>query len=117
MFDQKSKNVAPNLYAWNDNNAWKGTYGGNFSSWPGVAFNKDCYYVPADGNNWKHYYYYEIPTSLYGQSFMFIVNKKGQTSDLSVTNLAGDLYVGYWYDSESSNGFWANSNLNTPITQ
>ena len=117
VFDQKSKNVAPNLYAWNDNNAWKTQYGGNFSSWPGVAFNNDCYYVPADGNNWKHYYYYEIPTALYGKSFMFIVNKKGQTDDLSVTNLSGDLYVGYWYDSDSSNGFWANSNLNTPITQ
>ena len=117
VFDQKSKNVAPNLYAWNDNNAWKNTYGGNFSSWPGVAFNKDCYYVPANGENWKHYYYYEIPTSLYNQSFMFIVNKTGQTSDLSVTNLAGDLYVGYWYDSASSNGFWANTNLNTPITE
>ena len=117
VFDQKSKNVAPNLYAWNDNNAWKTQYGENFSSWPGVAFTNDCYYVPADGNNWKHYYYYEIPTALYGKSFMFIVNKKGQTADLSVTNLSGDLYVGYWYDSGSSNGFWANSNLNTPITQ
>ena len=117
VFDQKSKNVAPNLYAWNDNNAWKTQYGGNFSTWPGVAFNNDCYYVPADGNNWKHYYYYEIPTALYGKSFKFIVNKLGQTSDLSVTNLAGDLYVGYWFDSASSNGFWTNQNLNTPITK
>lgn len=117
VFDQKSKNVAPNLYAWNDADAWKTQYGGNFSTWPGVAFKNDCYYQPADGQNWKHYYYYEIPTALYGNSFMFIVNKKGQTSDLSVTKLAGDLYVGYWYDSASSNGFWANSNLNTPIPQ
>ena len=117
VFDQKSKNVAPNLYAWNDNNAWNTQYGGNFGGWPGVAFKSDCYYVPADGQNWKHYYYYEIPTALYGNSFKFIVNKKEQTRDLSVTKLAGDMYVGYWYDSESSNGFWANTNLNTPITQ
>lgn len=117
VFDQKSKNFAPNLYTWNDNSAWNTQYGGNFGSWPGVAFESDCYYIPADGQNWKHYYYYEIPTALYGKSFKFIVNKKGQTSDLSVTKLAGDLYVGYWYDSSSSNGFWTNSNLNTPITQ
>ena len=117
VFDQKSKNVAPNLYSWNDNNAWKTQYNGEFGKWPGVEFKEDCYYVPANGANWKHYYYYEIPTALYGNSFMFIVNKKGQTSDLSVTNLASDLYVGYWYDSATSNGFWTNSNMNTPITQ
>ena len=117
VFDQKSKNQAPNLYVWEDNNAFKNLYGGNFSSWPGVAFKNDSYYKPANNQNWKHYYYYEIPTALYGKSFKFIVNKSGQTSDLSVTNLAGDLYVGYWYDSASSNGFWANTNLNTPITQ
>lgn len=117
VFDQKSKNQAPNLYVWEDNNAFKNLYGGNFSSWPGVAFKNDSYYKPANNQNWKHYYYYEIPTALYGKSFKFIVNKKGQTADLSVTKLAGDLYVGYWYDSASSNGFWANTNLNTPITQ
>ena len=117
VFDQKSKNVAPNLYAWDDGNAWNTQYGGNFAGWPGVAFKDDCYYIPADSNNWKHYYYYEIPTALYGKSFKFIVNKSGKTSDLSVTNLNGDLYVGYWYDSASSNGFWTNTNLNTPITQ
>ena len=118
VFDQKSKNQAPNLYVWEDNNAFKNLYGGNFSSWPGVAFKNDSYYKPANNQNWKHYYYYEIPTALYGKSFKFIVNKKGQTADLSVTKLAGDLYVGYWYDSASSNGFWANNtNLNTPITQ
>ena len=117
VFDQKSKNQAPNLYVWEDNNAFKNLYGGNFSSWPGVAFKNDSYYKPANNQNWKHYYYYEIPTALYGKSFKFIVNKSGQTSDLSVTKLAGDLYVGYWYDNASSNGFWTNANLNTPITQ
>lgn len=117
VFDQKSKNVAPNLYAWNDNNAWKNQYGGNFGSWPGVAFKNDCYYVPADGQNWKHYYYYEIPTALYGGSFKFIVNKSGQTSDIDITKLDSDLYVGYWYDSASSNGFWVNTDKATPITQ
>lgn len=115
VFDQKSKNVAPNLYAWNDNNAWKNKYGGNFASWPGVAFKNDCYYHPADDNNWKHYYYYEIPTDLYGKSFMFIVNKKGQTDDISITKLDSDLYVGYWYDN--SNGFWVNADKSAPITQ
>ena len=118
VFDQKSKNQAPNLYVWEDGNAFNTLYGGNFASWPGIAFKNDCYYQPANGQNWKHYYYYEIPTALYGKSFKFIVNKSGQTSDLSVTKLASDLYVGYWYDSASSNGFWANTtNLNTPITQ
>lgn len=117
VFDQKSKNVAPNLYVWEDNNAFQNLYAGNFSSWPGVAFKQDSYYKPANNQNWKHYYYYEIPQALYGKSFKFIVNKSGKTSDLSVTNLSGDLYVGYWYDSANSNGFWTNSNLNTPITQ
>ena len=117
VFDQKSKNQAPNLYVWEDNSAFKNQYGGNFSSWPGVVFKNDSYYKPANNQNWKHYYYYEIPTSLYGKSFKFIVNKSGQTSDLVVTKLDGDLYVGYWYDSASSNGFWSNSNLSTPITQ
>ena len=117
VFDQKSKNVAPNLYVWEDGDAFKTLYNGNFASWPGVAFKNDCYYQPANGVNWKHYYFYEIPTSLYGKSFKFIVNKTGQTADQLVTKLAGDLYVGYWYDSATSNGFWVNSNLNTPITQ
>ena len=117
VFDQKSKNAAPNLYAWNDNNAWKNQYGGNFGSWPGVAFKEDCYYQPADGQNWKHYYYYEIPPALYGKSFKFIVNKTGQTEDISITSLSSDLYVGYWYDSTSSNGFWVNPDKTTPITQ
>lgn len=117
VFDQKSKNQAPNLYVWEDSNAFNNQYGGNFAGWPGVAFTLDAYYKPANNQNWKHYYYFEIPTALYGKSFKFIVNKSGQTSDLSVTKLAGDLYVGYWYDSASSNGFWANTNLNTPITQ
>lgn len=117
VFDQKSKNVAPNLYVWEDGDAFKTLYTGDFASWPGVAFKNDCYYQPANGQNWKHYYFYEIPTSLYGKSFKFIVNKTGQTADQSVTKLAGDLYVGYWYDSATSNGFWTTPNLNTPITQ
>lgn len=117
VFDQKSKNVAPNLYAWNDGDKWKAQYGGNFSSWPGVAFPNDCYYVPADGKNWKHYYYFEIPTNLYNTKFNYIVNKTGQTPDQTSNTVTGDIYVGYWYDSNSSNGFWVNSNLNTPITQ
>lgn len=117
VFDQKSKNVAPNLYVWEDSSAFKNEYGGNFSGWPGVAFKNDCYYHPANDQNWKHYYYYEIPSALYGKNFKFIVNKKGQTSDLVVTKLASDLYVGYWYNSASDNGFWTNTNLSTPITQ
>lgn len=117
VFDQKSKNVAPNLYAWEDNNAWNTQYGGNFAAWPGIAFKKDCYYVPADGQNWKHYYYYETPTDLYGKSFKFIVNKKGQTADLIVSNLSSDLYVGYWYNDANNNGFWTNTDMSTPITQ
>ena len=64
--------------------AFKTLYNGNFASWPGVAFKNDCYYQPADGYNWKHYYFYEIPTSLYGKSFKFIVNKTGQTADLTL---------------------------------
>ena len=116
VFDQKSKNVAPNLYAWNDNNQWKTKYGGNFSSWPGVAFSKDCYYKPADDNNWRHYYYFEIPTSLYDYKFNYIVNKKGQTNDLTSNSVTGDLYVGYWYNDANNNGFWTNTTMTTPIT-
>ena len=118
VFDQKSKNVAPNLYVWDDSDAFKNMYGGNFSNWPGVAFKKDCYYKPADLNSWRHYYYYDIPTSLYGRSFNFIINKKDQTADINIENLDSDLYVGYWYDNANSNGFWLGSEpYNTPITQ
>ena len=117
VFDQKSKNVAPNLYVWDDNSAFNNVYGGNFAGWPGIAFKNQCYYTPANNQNWKHYYYYDIPTALYGKGFKFVVNKTGQSSDLVVTKLASDLYVGYWYDSTSSNGFWTNNNLSTPITQ
>ena len=117
VFDQKSKNVAPNLYTWNDGGKWKAKYNGNFSTWPGVAFPNDCYYVPADDKNWKHYYYFEIPTDLYNTKFNYIVNKAGQTADQTSTTVTGDIYVGYWYDSASSNGFWVNSDKTTPITQ
>ena len=117
VFDQKSKNVAPNLYAWNDNGAWNAQYGGDFFAWPGVAFKNDCYYVPANGENWRHYYYYEIPTDLYNTTFNYIVNKKGQTSDLTSKSVNGDLYVGYWYNNDNENGFWVdNASPTTPIT-
>ncbi len=117
VFDQKSKNVAPNLYAWNDGDKWKTKYGDNFSTWPGVAFPNDCYYVPADGNNWKHYYYFEIPTDLYNTKFNYIVNKKGQTADQTSNSVTGDIYVGYWYDNPNSNGFWVDSDKTIPITK
>ena len=84
VFDQKSKNTAPNLYAWDDNNAFKNKYHADFATWPGVSFKSDCYYKPADKQSWRHYYYYDIPVELYGKSFKFIVNKKGQTSDIVV---------------------------------
>ena len=117
VFDQKSKNVAPNLYVWGDNNAFKNTYGTWNYNWSGQVFANDCYYQPADGNNWEHYYYCEIPTSLYNTGFNFIVNKSGQTGDCKPTNITSDLYVGYWFDSENSNGFWTNKNMSTPITK
>ena len=117
VFDQKSKNVAPNLYAWNDKGAWNAQYGGDFFAWPGVAFKNDCYYVPANGEKWRHYYYYEIPTDLYNTTFNYIVNKKGQTSDLTSKSVNGDLYVGYWYNNDNENGFWVdNASPTTPIT-
>lgn len=115
VFDQKNKQKAPNLYTWDDGDAFKSMHGGNFGSWPGVAFKDEAYYKPADGNGWKRYYYYEIPTSRYDSGFKFIVNKSGQTADLKVSKVTGDLYVGYWFDSDSSNGFWANSPYTTII--
>lgn len=120
VFDQKSKNVKPNLYVWDDENAFKNMFGGSYGSWPGVAFTYDCYYKPANLQNWKHYYWHEIPSVLYPSSapFKFIVNKTGQTADLVIKGVSSDLYIGYWYDSASSNGFWANgsSPYTTPMT-
>ena len=125
VFDQKSKNIAPNLYVWEDDNAFNNSYGSGFSSWPGKVFTNDCYYIPANKESWKHYYYCVIPSSLYGSSFKFIVDKKfkdkqgdkeyEQTSDLKVTDLESDLYVGYWNDGDNSFGFWTNANLNEVI--
>ena len=91
VFDQKNKQKAPNLYTWDDGDAFKSMHGGNFGAWPGVAFKDEAYYKPADGNGWKRYYYYEIPTSCYNSGFKFIVNKSGQTADLSVSKVTGDL--------------------------
>lgn len=117
VFDQKSKNQAPNLYTWNDNEKWKEEYGKSFNPWPGAAFVEDCYYKPADDQQHRHYYYYVIPTNLYDVQFNYIVNKKGQTSDLTAPkNLNGDLYVGYWYNDANNNGFWVNNSQGTPIT-
>lgn len=116
VFDQKSKNVAPNLYVWSDSNAFQDTYGTWNYTWGGQELSKDCYYQPANGQNWRHYYYCEIPTSLYTTGLNFIVNKKGKTSDIKPTKIESDIYVGYWYNSDTDNGFWTNSNLSTPIT-
>ena len=82
-----------------------------------MAFKNDCYYVPANGENWRHYYYYEIPTNLYNTTFNYIVSKKGQTPDLTSKSVNGDLYVGYWYNNANDNGFWVdNASPTTPIT-
>lgn len=128
VFDQKSKNVAPNLYVWDDSNAFSKTYTGWNYTWGGTAFSKDCYYKPADNNGWRHYYYIDIPTDLYNGKFNFIVNKKGQTQDIvigaktdktddtEIEKISSDLYVGYWYDSADSNGFWTGDSMSTPIT-
>lgn len=128
VFDQKSKNMAPNLYVWNDNNAFSETYSGWNYNWSGTAFSKDCYYKPADNNGWRHYYYIDIPTDLYNGTFSFIVNKKGQTADIvigtttaktddiEISRVSSDLYVGYWYDNADSNGFWTTDPMSTPIT-
>lgn len=128
VFDQKSKNEAPNLYVWNDNNAFNLTYDGWNYTWGGTAFSKDCYYKPADNNSWRHYYYIDIPTNLYNGTFSFIVNKKGQTADIviggvttkeddiEIEKISSDLYVGYWFNDADNNGFWTNSPMSTPIT-
>lgn len=116
VFDQKSKNVAPNLYVWDDNNAFSKSYTGWNYTWGGTAFSKDCYYKPADNNGWRHYYYIDIPTDLYNGSFKFIVNKKGKTADIEIDSISSDLYVGYWYNDTDNNGFWTNSPMSTPIT-
>ena len=119
VWDQKSKNVAPNLYVWEDENAFLNYYGSWTYTWGGTAFKSDAYYKPANAQNWKHYYYYVIPPVLYPTSapFKFIVNKKGQTSDIAITGVSSDLYIGYWYDNSSSNGFWINgsSPYKTPL--
>lgn len=116
VFDQKSKNQAPNLYTWNDNGKWNEKFDGNFNIWPGKAFTSQCYYKPADDQQHRHYYYYEIPTDLYDATFNYIVNKKGQTADLTSKSVNGDLYVGYWYNDANNNGFWVNPTPTTPIT-
>ena len=128
VFDQKSKNVAPNLYVWNDNNAFSTSYTGWNYVWGGTAFSKDCYYKPADDNGWRHYYYIDIPTNLYNGTFSFIVNKKGQTGDIvigavtgktddiEIEKISSDLYVGYWFNDNDNNGFWTNSPMSVPIT-
>lgn len=76
----------------------------------------ECYYKPADEQKWRRYYYYEVPTNLYGKDFSFMVKKSGSRT-INVTKLASDIYVGYWYDNASSNGFWIENDLSIPITQ
>ena len=128
VFDQKSKNVAPNLYVWGDGNAFNAMYPGWNYNWGGTAFPRDCYYKPADEVNWRHYYYIDIPKSLYNGEFSFIVNQKGQTSDIvvgkktakaddiEIEKISSDIYVGYWYNDSNNNGFWTNQNMSSPIT-
>ncbi len=120
VFDQASKNKAPSLHIWDDGGAFAWTY-----DWPGKALTDNCYYVPANGNNWRHYYYCVIPSSRYSSGFNFLanynVNKsvKSQSADIKLLNKAitHDIYVGYWYDDDSSNGFWlGTSPYKTPIT-
>ena len=119
VFDQKDKQQTPTLYVWDDNGAFKNLHGGEFAQWPGVDFKYQSYYQPGNGTGWKRYYQYEIPTSLYGKSFKFIVNKQGknQTADQTVTKVTGDIYVGYWYNDANNFGFWTNSDFSTIINQ
>lgn len=127
VFDQKSKNVTPNLYVWDDNNAFYTEYNKTFSTWPGVQFTNESYYKPADGINWKHYYFYDIPKTLFGKKFKCIVNLKykekqgnseySQTKDIEVNELSSDLYIGYWYNNENEHGFWVDDDPSSPIYQ
>ena len=119
VFDQKDKQQTPTLYVWDDNGAFNNLHYADFAKWPGVNFKYQSYYQPGNGSNWKRYYQYEIPTSLYGKSFKFIVNKDGknQTSNQTVSKVTGDIYVGYWYNDANNFGFWTNSDFSTIINQ
>lgn len=102
LYDQKYSNKAFNIWAWNDNGAFKTT------NWPGVEGTQYYLNTLADDKN-RRYVAFDIPASLYGKGFDFLINSDGdsfKSGNYNVKNLASDLYVGFWYNADDNYGWW-----------
>lgn len=103
VWNQKNTSTKPNIFAFDKDNGEAAV----FSGWPGKQLTNTCTYKHKGGD--RKYYYVEIPTTVYGHNIGVIASNNGgnQTADLvQVANR--DMYVGFWYDSSSSYGFWGN---------
>lgn len=103
VWNQKNTSTKPNIFAFDKDNGEAAV----FTGWPGKQLTNTCTYKHKGGD--RKYYYVEIPTTVYGHNIGVIASNNGnkQTADLvQVANR--DMYVGFWYDSSSSYGFWGN---------
>lgn len=101
--NNRSGNDAPTLYIWDLSDGNKTLNG----DWPGTKVTNTVTYKHKGGN--RTYNYFIMPTTTYGHNIGVIASKEGnnKTGDLKRT-LNCDLYVGYWFNSSSSYGFWGN---------
>ncbi len=103
VWNQKNTTTKPHIYAFDKTNSDAAI----FKTWPGTQLSQTCTYKHNGGD--RKYYYIEIPTNVYGRNIGVIASNNGnkQTADL-IQTANRDMYIGFWYDSASSYGFWGN---------